>query len=35
MTRSSLLVLLGMLMVASYVLPATRNVLCEDFTGTW
>ncbi len=35
MARSSLLVLLGLLLMASYALPATRNVLCEEFTGTW
>lgn len=35
MARSSLLVLLGLLVVVSYALPAPRNVLCEEFTGTW
>jgi hypothetical protein len=35
MARSSLLVLLGLLLVASYALPVDRNVLCEEFTGTW
>ena len=35
MARSSLLVLLGMLVMASIALPAARNVLCEEFTGTW